>query len=407
MEFRRARQQEEPDPWLVERHEREIFPLLHRRAHFSGVENFRFYDFEGEDGTVVEDVIAYGNRSGSEASLVMFHNRYAEVTGRIAGDGLLETLGLQGGEGRYTVFRDFRSGLEHLVSSEELAGHGFEAHLEAFQYRVLVDFREVTDSEAEPFAELCRELSGRGVPDVRESVKDLHLRPLFEVFGDLLDTPLDETEALVGSYRDLLEVLPTFDYSPPREAERRFLALQRACESHLASSRKVAEKVRELESALLAWMTLEPLDQGVYERLRFQQEMAAGQHSQEEPFDANLYAEVVPLMLEFAPIAATAEKAGEILAPLLEDERAIALLGVNTFEGKEYFNREAYRLLTESLAVAGSVLQVAKSGASEGLTDLLAEFRELEERSGYRVAGLRPASATEVSGPSGAGRSDG
>ena len=32
MEFRRATLDEQPDPWLVERHEREIFPLLHRRA---------------------------------------------------------------------------------------------------------------------------------------------------------------------------------------------------------------------------------------------------------------------------------------------------------------------------------------------------------------------------------------
>ena len=32
MEFRRATLDEQPDPWLVERHEREIFPLLHRRG---------------------------------------------------------------------------------------------------------------------------------------------------------------------------------------------------------------------------------------------------------------------------------------------------------------------------------------------------------------------------------------
>ena len=35
MEFRRAMLDEQPDPWLVERHEREIFPLLHRRAWFA------------------------------------------------------------------------------------------------------------------------------------------------------------------------------------------------------------------------------------------------------------------------------------------------------------------------------------------------------------------------------------
>ena len=35
MEYRWPRYQEEPDPWLVARHEREISPLLHQRALFA------------------------------------------------------------------------------------------------------------------------------------------------------------------------------------------------------------------------------------------------------------------------------------------------------------------------------------------------------------------------------------
>ncbi len=44
MEFRRATLDERPDPWLVERHEREIFPLLHRRAWFAEAHDFLLYD---------------------------------------------------------------------------------------------------------------------------------------------------------------------------------------------------------------------------------------------------------------------------------------------------------------------------------------------------------------------------
>src|SRR5262249_34812035 len=43
MEYRRAQREEEPDPYLIERHEREVFPLLHRRYLFAEVENFRLY----------------------------------------------------------------------------------------------------------------------------------------------------------------------------------------------------------------------------------------------------------------------------------------------------------------------------------------------------------------------------
>ena len=59
MEFRRAYKNEKPDPWLIARHEREISPLLHRRAMFAEVENFLLYDFYTESGHVNEDVYAY------------------------------------------------------------------------------------------------------------------------------------------------------------------------------------------------------------------------------------------------------------------------------------------------------------------------------------------------------------
>ena len=45
MEFRRAMLDEQPDPWLVARHEREIFPLLHQRAWFAEAADFLLYDF--------------------------------------------------------------------------------------------------------------------------------------------------------------------------------------------------------------------------------------------------------------------------------------------------------------------------------------------------------------------------
>src|SRR4029450_2940367 len=45
MESRRATLAEQPDPWLIERHQREIFPLLHRRAWFAEVHAFLLFDF--------------------------------------------------------------------------------------------------------------------------------------------------------------------------------------------------------------------------------------------------------------------------------------------------------------------------------------------------------------------------
>src|SRR5512136_2970523 len=83
MEYRRAYWDEQPDPWLVERHEREISPLLHRRYLFAGVDEFLLYDFFAPEGYVNEDVFAYSNRAGSERSLVIYHNKFATARGWI------------------------------------------------------------------------------------------------------------------------------------------------------------------------------------------------------------------------------------------------------------------------------------------------------------------------------------
>src|SRR4249919_1660579 len=83
MEFRRAMLDERPDPGLVERHEREIFPLLHRRAWFAEASDFLLYDLVTPSGVVDEAVLAYSNGSGPERSLVLYHTRFASTSGRI------------------------------------------------------------------------------------------------------------------------------------------------------------------------------------------------------------------------------------------------------------------------------------------------------------------------------------
>ncbi len=44
MEYLAPRWQEQPDLQLIKRHEKQIFPLLRKRALFSGAEMFQLYD---------------------------------------------------------------------------------------------------------------------------------------------------------------------------------------------------------------------------------------------------------------------------------------------------------------------------------------------------------------------------
>ncbi len=81
MEFRRAYWNEEPDRGLLDRHEREIFPLLRRRRLFAGVERFLLYDLEAPEGWVNEDVFAYSNARGGERALVLYNNANRRARG--------------------------------------------------------------------------------------------------------------------------------------------------------------------------------------------------------------------------------------------------------------------------------------------------------------------------------------
>ncbi|HEY4634112.1 MAG TPA: alpha-amylase family glycosyl hydrolase, partial [Candidatus Limnocylindrales bacterium] len=83
MEFRRAVRDERPDTWLVERHEREIFPLLHRRSWFAEAHDFLLYDLVTDGDHVDEHVLAYSNGAGPSRSLVVYHDRFAATAGTI------------------------------------------------------------------------------------------------------------------------------------------------------------------------------------------------------------------------------------------------------------------------------------------------------------------------------------
>jgi glycosidase len=206
MEYRRAYWDERPDPSLVDRHEREIVPLLRRRYLFAGVENYLLYDFVGADGVVNEDVFAYSNRVGDERSLVVIHNKYATARGWVrmsvpfsvkSGEeratlqrSLGEGLAMSVGDRVYTIFRDHTTNLEYIRPNAEIHDRGLYLELGAYKTQVFLDFREVHDNEWRHYGNLVDYLKGQGVPSIDEALRETFLQPIHAPYRELVNADL-------------------------------------------------------------------------------------------------------------------------------------------------------------------------------------------------------------------------
>jgi len=201
MEYQRPRYDETADPWLVERHEREIAPLLKRRWIFAESSNFLLYDlFEGS-GSVDENVFAYSNRNGNERALVVYNNRYGTAQGTIDNSAayadkasaqlrqrrLSDGLGFGGNTGAVLGFRDSLTGLEYLRRASDLAGRGLTLQLNAYQCHVFMDWHEKYSTAEYPWDRLCDHLNGRGVPNLEDALINLELQPVHQALRALLD----------------------------------------------------------------------------------------------------------------------------------------------------------------------------------------------------------------------------
>jgi glycosidase len=275
MEYRRAYWDESADLQLVERHEREIFPLLHRRALFAGVEQFLLYDFRTEGG-VNQDVFAYSNRragSAAERALVVYHNRYAETGGwihlsspvsvssangrhlvqRSLGDG----LGLSNHDSAYCIFRDHLSALEYLRRCRELHERGLYVQLRAYAAHVFLDFREVTDSPERPYAALADYLEGRGVPHMEAALQEVLLQPVHQPLRSLINAAC--FGRLMEARREGLQQRRLQEQLVPSDLSDGIDRLSRSVRDFSGASAEAEALAAELKAKLLACLDLPSL----------------------------------------------------------------------------------------------------------------------------------------------------
>lgn len=275
MEYKRAYWDETPDPYLIERHEHEIFPLLRNRYMFAEVRDFLLYDFYAPEGHVNEDVFAYSNRSGGESSLIIYHNKFATAKGWIkksagfsikneAGERTIiqrtlgEGLALENDPDVYTIFRDHITGLEYIRSNRELIEKGLYVELEAYKYHVFLNFRQVRDNEWKQYSQLCSYLDGRGVPSVDEAMKEIFLRPILQPYRRLVNAVF---------FTDIIEHRFAPDQETPsgmdgilKEVNDRLVPLLEEIRRMTSSEVEIGPLVSDIHDSLLAALQLPRLE---------------------------------------------------------------------------------------------------------------------------------------------------
>lgn len=203
MEFRKPHWDEVVDENLVSRHNFEIFPLLHNRELFAGVDNFWMYDFHRGDG-IDENVYALTNYLNGKSALVVYNNNFLETSGSIKwsvhqavkygktktvkNTEIAKTLRLSRKHNAYLTFRDQSTGLSFIRPLDQIFNDGFSFHLKGYEHHVFLDFQVVTSDASHDYVRLWSILGQKGVPDLLLALEELILQPVIAPWLQMMNT---------------------------------------------------------------------------------------------------------------------------------------------------------------------------------------------------------------------------
>jgi len=101
---------------------------------------------------------------------------------------VFQGLNLHGQSNAYIIYRDARTGSEYIKSSQNIKENGLHFSLEAYDFHVFLDFREVQDDDSNQYQRLEQYLNGRGVPNIQEAMHELTLAPILGPIRNLINS---------------------------------------------------------------------------------------------------------------------------------------------------------------------------------------------------------------------------
>jgi len=441
MEYYRAYWDETVDKALVRRHEREIFPLLHRRYLFADVQDFHLYDYFKTNGNVDEHVFAYSNRVGIPGSghcqrtLVIYHNRFADVKGWLKTsaafkdksqpeENLIQTdlgsgLGLRNDDSTFTIFRDHVSGLEFIRSNKDLFNRGLSVEIGAYKCHVFLDFRQVHDNEWHHYAQLTHHLAGAGVPDIEVARQELIFQPLHYPFKELLnpgffkwlvenriqpglpdpvnlETAVKEAEVKIKNLilsiesftsrevdRDALTqeivsklrasiTLPGMMLTYPKPKSRKYKSAFSMIIGDLSSGQSLEDADSPAWGILLSWLfththdgaldvdnvevqSSQIIDDWLLGKIISNNQMSLGAEFESSWGEVLLIKVLTRHQAWYKNLPTRKGRVSKVFSSLLDDDDIQRLIGVNTFQGIEWFNKEAFETLCRWLLIVATI----------------------------------------------------
>jgi glycosidase len=456
MEYRRAKWDERPNEGFVARHEREIFPLLKKRYLFSGVDQFAFYDFVADGGGVDEDVFAYSNQVGDERAVVFYNNKFKSTRGRIDtscpslgenGQGrtthISNVLGLSAAGGDWIRFRDVTKGLEYLRHAADIGG-GFFWDLGAFKYHVLMEFRRVTSTAAEPWDSLAATLGGHGVPSLDRALVELRFKPVHQPLAQALsrghvdyllsgwddkkrkvkddalaalcerlghfadglgymrgDLAPNVRKSVLDKARARFEIVMNMAHAPSQQSQPSHPSRkpQNALEAQTAPE-QVGQVGHVAPSVLVRWVEL----RAAVDMLEAAETIATTpakpenlissweltlpvMSAQDDSYEAQLEATLLLLAATLPEVPLR-----QAMHAALSDARSVAFLGMHDAGGERWLVKERFNELAAALAERNVALGIASLAIAQSQAN---DVAAIADREGYRAAAIEKALAPQ------------
>jgi glycosidase len=394
-------------------------------------------------------LVVYHNRFGDSRGWIKTSVAYKDSNGNLTQRSLGEGLDLPNDPSSFVIFRDHVSNREYLRRCSEIHEYGLFVELYAYQANVFLDFRIVKDIDGS-YRKLSEYLNGRPVDSIAGAMEEMVLQTILMPFRELVDPGLyrslftaqetrnaadqkaalsevgSKSEALLKAISEFTEIKDSLDpvlrkikklaaeqykmpdltdhYPYPRGRKYKQLAQQINQQlqgnqyntfllySYLFCSPlgKLAQP-RDYGQVSAAWFRqwqFGKLVQQIFQQLDF--DLAAAAHA------AGMVHLLIDHMDWFKIKVSSRRKPLLLLHNWLEDPEIRRFLGVNQYEGIEWFNQQAMESWLSWVLTIGVLEMLSTPGINKeelpkkltGLYDAIAPIQKAIPASEFQIGKL-------------------